>query len=209
MREMSARGSEAITRAGTGSSPRNSTVMSSIVCTPDTAVATSPSAEISTPEPISLNRAIPSAVTSWPRERMTTTDGLTRRNASPRVSPLTSVGAATRRTSAAIATDQRLRITTPPKRIPPGSFWPAVQQIQRVHQRRHLRVRPEPLLVDRHDRPRAIERRQRAIDLRLESVVPAPHHERVRLLREDLTAQPQLTPVLPGSQDAAEGDGDA
>src|SRR5262245_61767029 len=204
MREMSARGSEAITRAGTGFSPRNSTMMSSIVWTTCAAVATLPSAEISTPEPISLKRAIPSAVTSWPRDRMTTTDGLTRRYASPRVSPLTRAGTATRSASAASATDRRFHITTPPRRHPPGSFWPAVQQVQRVHQRRHLRVRPEPLLVDRHDRPRSIERGQRAVDLRLERVVPAPHHERVRLVRDDLAAQPKLRAIPGGRQEACE-----
>src|SRR5262245_61567768 len=204
MREMSARGSEAITRAGTGSSPRNSTVMSSIVWTTCAAVATLPSAEISTPEPISLNRAIPSAVTSWPRDRMTTTDGLTRRNASPRVSPLTRAGAATSNVSAAIATDQRSRITTLPRRNPPRSFWPAVQQVQRVHERRHLRVRSKPLLVDRHDCLRAVERGQRAVDLRLERVVPAPHHEGIGLVRDDLTAQPKLRAVLGGRQEACQ-----
>src|SRR5262249_49817438 len=156
--EVAARGREAAWRAGTGCSPGHSPGMSSSVWTTCAAVATLPSAEISTPEPISLNRATPSAVTSWPRDRMTTTDGLTRRNASPRVSPLTSVGAATRKKNADIATDPPLRTTTPPRRIPPGSLWPAVQQLQRFHQRRHLRVCPEPLLVDRHDRPRAVER---------------------------------------------------
>lgn len=49
MIEMSARGSEAITRAGTGSSPRNSTTTSFIVWTTCAAVAILPSAEISTP----------------------------------------------------------------------------------------------------------------------------------------------------------------
>ena len=62
--EMSANCSEAMTRAGTGSSPRNSTVMLSIVWTTCAAVGTFPSGEISTPEPTSLNRTVPSAVTS-------------------------------------------------------------------------------------------------------------------------------------------------
>src|SRR5262245_36696968 len=204
MREMSALGSEAITRAGTGSSPRNSTVTSSIVWTTCAAVATLPSAEISTPEPISLKRAMPSAVTSWPRERMTTTDGLTRRKASPRVSPLTRDGSATRKARAVIAADQRRCITTPPRRAPPGSFRPAVQQVQRIHQRRHLQVGSEPLLVDRHDRVRAVERRQRAVDLRLEGIVTTAHHERVRLVRDDLAAQPKLRAILRGRQEAGE-----
>ena len=78
-REISARGSEPMTWALTGSSPRNSTVMSSITLTTCAAVATLPSGEISTPEPISRNRTVPSAVTSCPRARITTTDGLTRR----------------------------------------------------------------------------------------------------------------------------------
>ncbi len=77
-----------MTRAGTGSSPRNSTVMSSIVWTTCAAVATFPSAEISTPEPISLKPTVPSAVTSWPRARITTTDVLTRRYASWSDSPV-------------------------------------------------------------------------------------------------------------------------
>src|SRR5262245_4342917 len=202
MSEISARGSEATTRAGTGSSPRNSTVMSSMVCTTCAAVATFPSAEISTPEPISLNRAMPSAVTSWPRDRMTTTDGLTRRKASPRVSPLTREGSATRSMRAAIAADQRGCITTPPRRVPLGSFRPAVHKVQSIHQRRHLQVGSEPLLVDRHDLARAVERGQRAVDLRLEGVVPAAHHERVRLVRDDLTAQPKLRAILRGRQQA-------
>ena len=57
---MSAHCSEAMTRAGTGSSPRNSTVMSSIVWTTCAAVATFPSGEIRTPEPISVNLIGPS-----------------------------------------------------------------------------------------------------------------------------------------------------
>ncbi len=56
---MSAHCSEATTCAGTGSSPRNSTVMSSIVWTTCAAVATFPFGEISTPEPISLNLTRP------------------------------------------------------------------------------------------------------------------------------------------------------
>jgi hypothetical protein len=64
MIEMSARGSEAITRARTGSSPRNSTTISSIVCTTCAAVATLPSGVIRTPEPISLKRTMPSVATS-------------------------------------------------------------------------------------------------------------------------------------------------
>src|SRR5262245_49831853 len=204
MSEISARGSEATTRAGTGSSPRNSTVMSSIVWTTCAAVATLPSAEISTPEPISLNRAMPSAVTSWPRDRMTTTDGLTRRKASPRVSPPTRGGTATRNASAAMTAPRRLPIRTPPARKPPSSIRPAVQQVQRVHQRRHLLVGPEPLLVDRHDRVRAVERGQRAVDLRLEGVVSAAHHERVRLVGDDLATQPKLRAILRGRQEARE-----
>ncbi len=77
--EMSAHGSEEMTRAGTGSSPRNSTVMSSIVWTTCAAVATFPSGEISTPEPVSLKVTVPSAVTSEPRARITATDVRTRR----------------------------------------------------------------------------------------------------------------------------------
>src|SRR6058998_618057 len=123
---------------------------------------------------------------------MTTTDGLTRRKASPRVSPLAREGAAIRNASAAMTTLQPLRITTPPARYPPRSFGPAVQQVQRVHQRRRRRVGPEPSLVDGHDRARAVERGERPVDLRLEGVVPAAHHERVRLVREDFHAQPEL-----------------
>ena len=79
MIEMSARGSELTTRARTGSSPRNSTLISLIVWTTWAAVAILPSAEIRTPEPISRKRASPSSVSSSPLARMTTTDGFTRR----------------------------------------------------------------------------------------------------------------------------------
>jgi hypothetical protein len=61
----------------------NSTVISSIAWTTWAAVITLPSAEISTPEPISPKRTWPDADTSRPRERITTTEGLTRRKTSP------------------------------------------------------------------------------------------------------------------------------
>src|SRR5262245_50320446 len=202
MMEMSARGSEAITRAGTGSSPMNSTMMSSIVCTTCAAVATFPSGVTKTPEPISRNREMPSAVTSWPRDRITITDGLTRRNTSPSVSPAARGGDVRRTASASIARRQLPRITTPPTRKLPGSLGPAVQQVERVHQRRHRCEGPKPSLVDGHDRARAVERGQRSIDLRLEGVVPAAHHERVRLVREDFATQPELRGVPGGGEEA-------
>jgi hypothetical protein len=77
--EMSARGSEEITRAGTGPSPRNSTATSLIVWTTWAAVAILPSGEISTPDPISRKCDTSSSVTSSPFALMTTTEGLTRR----------------------------------------------------------------------------------------------------------------------------------
>src|SRR5215470_12588767 len=180
--EMSARGSDEITRAGTGSSPRNSTVMSSIVCTTCAAVATLPSREISTPEPISRKRVIPSAVTSWPFDRITTTAGLTRRNASPSVSPIAGHGAAIRSTSAATPTPRLVLITASTRE----SLGPAVQEVERLHERRRRRVGPEPPLVDRHDSVRAIERRERPVHVCLERVVAPSHHQRIGLVREKL-----------------------
>ena len=114
MIEMSAHCSEAMTRAGTGSSPRNSTVMFSIVWTTCAAVATFPSGEISTPEPISLKPTVPSAVTSWPRARITTTDVLTRRYASWSDSPSPGDGAANRSASASITARRPSRLITAP-----------------------------------------------------------------------------------------------
>src|SRR5437667_9450290 len=66
------------------SPPRNSTVSSSIECATWAAVITLPSAEIRTPEPVSLNVEMPrAAVTSRPFARTTTTEGLMFRNSSP------------------------------------------------------------------------------------------------------------------------------
>src|SRR5207247_9423190 len=80
----SAAGSDSITRAPTVSPPRNSTVISSIECATWAAVITLPSAEIRTPEPVSLNVEMPrAAVTSRPFARTTTTEGLMVRNSSP------------------------------------------------------------------------------------------------------------------------------
>src|SRR5262245_48428413 len=204
MMEMSARGSEAITRAATGSSPMNSTMMSSIVWPTCAAVATFPSGVIKTPEPISRNRDTPSAVTSWPLDRITITDGLTRRNTSPSVSPAARGGAARRTASAIIATRQPPPITTPPTRKPPGSFGPAVQQVERAHQRGRRSEGPKPSLVNGDDRARAVERGQRPIDLRLEGVVPAAHHERVWLVREHFAAQSELRGVPCGGEEACQ-----
>jgi hypothetical protein len=76
-------GSDATTRAGTVSPPMNSTLISSIAWTTWAAVITLPSAEISTPDPISPKRTWPDADTSRPLDRITTTEGLTRRKTSP------------------------------------------------------------------------------------------------------------------------------
>ena len=54
--ERSAAGSDATTRAGNDSPPRNSTVISFMECTTWAAVMILPSVEISTPEPVSLKR---------------------------------------------------------------------------------------------------------------------------------------------------------
>ena len=51
--------------------------MSSMVCTTWAAVITLPSAEISTPEPVSVKPIWPPDVTSRPLARITTTDGVT------------------------------------------------------------------------------------------------------------------------------------
>ena len=56
MRERSAAGSDAMTLAETVSPPRNSTLMSLMVWTTWAAVITLPSAEMSTPEPVSVKR---------------------------------------------------------------------------------------------------------------------------------------------------------
>ena len=61
----------------------NSTLISSIAWTTWAAVITLPSAEISTPEPISPKRTWPDAETSRPLDRITTTEGLTFRKTSP------------------------------------------------------------------------------------------------------------------------------
>jgi len=49
------------------------------------AVMTLPSAEIKTPEPVSVKRTCPPAVTSLPLALITTTDGVTLRKTSPGV----------------------------------------------------------------------------------------------------------------------------
>src|SRR6266496_2662110 len=82
--ERSAAGSEATILAGTRSPPRASTVISSIALTTCAAVITLPSAVISTPEPVSLKRVMPTLLTSRPLARITTTDGLTLRKTSLR-----------------------------------------------------------------------------------------------------------------------------
>jgi hypothetical protein len=69
--ERSAAGSEATTRACTVSPPRNSTLISSMACTTWDAVMTLPSAEMSTPEPVSLKptRPLPVSAASCPGPR--------------------------------------------------------------------------------------------------------------------------------------------
>ena len=64
-----------------------------MVWTTCAAVAIFPSAEISTPAPISLNFVTPSSVTSSPPARITTTEGFTRRYTSPSVSDAAGTGA--------------------------------------------------------------------------------------------------------------------
>jgi len=91
--ERSAATSEATTRAGTVSPPRNSTVISSIASTTCAAVIILPSVEMSTPEPVSLNRTWPEAVTSRPLARITPTEGLTLRNSGTRSCAATGMGA--------------------------------------------------------------------------------------------------------------------
>src|SRR5213593_3548957 len=77
MIETSAAGSDEITRAGTSSLPRNSTMICSIACTTWAAVMTLPSSEMSAPAPVSLNRLTPPvrAETLLPAARITATDG--------------------------------------------------------------------------------------------------------------------------------------
>src|SRR6266496_2307131 len=82
--ERSAAGSEATILAGTRSPPRASTVISSIALTTCAAVITLPSAVISTPEPVSLKRVMPTLLTSRPLARITTTEGLALRKTSLR-----------------------------------------------------------------------------------------------------------------------------
>src|SRR5580765_2783288 len=90
--ERSAAGSEPPTRAATVSPPRNSTWISSMVCTTCAAVMTLPSGEMSTPEPVSLKLVRPLRVSSVPRARITTTEGVTFLKASPTVSALAAPG---------------------------------------------------------------------------------------------------------------------
>src|SRR4029453_6946596 len=52
----------------------------------------------------------------------------------------------------------------------------------------------------------AVEMRERAVHLRLKRVVPAAHHEPVRLVREELAAQSELRGVPGGGQQAREQD---
>src|SRR5215467_14483221 len=204
MMEMSARGSEEITRAFTGSSPRNSTMISFIECTTWAAVATLPSAVISTPEPISLKRTTPWASTSSPRARITTTAGLTRRKVSPSVSAEPPAGAATTSASASVAVRQPPTITAPPPPGAPGSLGPAVEQKEGLHERARGREGPEPFLVDGPDLLRAVEDGQRAVHLRLEGVVPAAQHQRIRLVGVELATQPELGRVLRGGLQSRE-----
>jgi hypothetical protein len=100
MSERSAAGSDAMTLAFTVSPPRNSTSMSFIEWTTWAAVMILPSEEIRTPEPVSVKRTCPLAVSSLPLARITTTLGVTLRKTSPGVwAPAT--GGTRRRTNAA------------------------------------------------------------------------------------------------------------
>jgi hypothetical protein len=86
IKDRSAAGSDAMTRARTDSPVVNSTVMSSIAWTTWAAVMTLPSVEMRTPEPISLKRTEPPSVaTSRPLALITTTETLAVRNTSPTV----------------------------------------------------------------------------------------------------------------------------
>src|SRR5213593_1909613 len=73
--------------ARTTSPAMPSTVISSMPLTTWAAVITRPSLEIRTPEPVSLKRMIPAALTSRPLLRTTTTVGLTRLKRWPRLGP--------------------------------------------------------------------------------------------------------------------------
>src|SRR5678815_5243886 len=109
-RARSALGWNPITRACTGSCPRNSTVMSSIPWTTWDAVTTFPSRETSTPDPVSPKRVTPPWVTSLPLARMTTTLGLAFRYKSPRVCGCPKDGAVP---TSARATSERVRARMP------------------------------------------------------------------------------------------------
>src|SRR5712692_3006273 len=107
-RDRSAAGSEAITWAGTVSPPRNSTVISSIACTTCAAVMTLPSAEMRTPEPISLKRTCPvPADTSRPLALITTTDALTFWKSSATLCAL--AGLCVRKTAARLTSEPSMR----------------------------------------------------------------------------------------------------
>jgi hypothetical protein len=107
--------------ARTTSPPMPSTVISSMPLTTWAAVITlpcPPSLPIRTPEPVSLKRVIPAAVTSRPLARTTTTVGLTRAKRSSRFSLrlwlwLRAVGA-NAATVAATSTTVRTFFMTPP-----------------------------------------------------------------------------------------------
>jgi hypothetical protein len=70
--------------ARTTSPPMPSTVISSLPLTTWAAVITRPSLEMRTPEPVSVKRVTPPALTSRPLARTTTTVGLALRKTSSR-----------------------------------------------------------------------------------------------------------------------------
>src|SRR5688572_21874505 len=78
-----------------------------------------------------------------------------------------------------------------------------MEEIEGLHQRASLLEWPEPPLVDL-DETRSVERGEGAVHPRLKGVVPATHHEPVRLVRELLSAQPELRRALGGGQQARE-----
>ncbi len=82
--EISAAASDEMIFARTTSPATPSTVISSMPLTTCAAVITLPLLEIRTPEPVSLKRVTPPALTSRPLLRTTTTDGLTLRKISSR-----------------------------------------------------------------------------------------------------------------------------
>src|SRR5215468_3012977 len=185
------------TRAGSGSSPRTSTSTESIPCTTWAAVTTLPSGDTMTPAPVSMKLTFRPPETSRPFALITTTEGLIRRKTSSTLCASTRMGTRVRTSptigthvsrSPVIARGTSLHIA--------ALLGQALQQVEGLDQRAAAREGPEPLLVDRDDLARPVQRRQRAVDLDAERGVSPADHQRVGFVGEELPAQDELVGLL-------------